>query len=123
MAIDLDKYVRKIAQVEEDRSEILSVEVGGETFEFHKLSPDKFQKIMGELQKMDGDVSDSGEVFRDLIYFCLPDLHDQAVLDAAGVTHPPDAVAKVFSPEEITALGAELLEFNGFTKTDTVKKL
>lgn len=120
--IDLDKYIRKAAKLDERAKETLKLDVDGETFEFHRLEDDKFNKIQSALVETKGDISQSGDIVKDLIYYSLKDLHDSELLQAFDIVDPPDIVAEIFSPAEMTMIAVELISFNDFTRADIVKK-
>lgn len=123
--MNLDKYARKAAKLEDKRAEILRLEVDGEEFEFHKISDSDYDEIQTRIIDHNNGVGDDTLVgiCNDLIYMSCPDLHEPELLETFGVLRPPDVVKKIFSPQEASSIGAELLTFNGMTETDTVKKI
>lgn len=121
--MDLEKYIRKAAQLDDKSKETLTLDVSGEEFEFHKLDESRYSEILSDLVDIEGDISKADGLLEELIYYCLPDLHDPELLEAFDAVHPPDIVHDIFSSAEITKIGVELLDFNDFTSQDIVKKV
>lgn len=123
--MDLQKYLRKKERLLASKEEKLRLSIDGEVFEFEKLKDDKYSEIQGRIVEVNQN-NDSDElvrICRDLMYFSCPDLRDPELQEELNVAYPPDVVAEIFSGAEISAAGAELMEFNGMTRTDVVKKV
>lgn len=130
--MSLDKYIRKKQNLEEEGKDILRLSIGGdggEVFEFEKLSPSKYFEIQGRIMESNETNNKTmlAGICIDLMYHSCSELRENfeelREMINKEIPYAPDIVKEFFSAEEISAVGAELMEFNGMTRTDIVKKV
>ena len=122
---DLEKYLLKMKRLQDKRNESIRLSVDGEVFEFQMLPDDKYEDIQTRIIGFNSD-PDSVRmdlILRDLVYFSCEEIRNPELFAELNIVDPTDIVGKLFSKAEVSAIGTELLVFNGMTDTDVVKKL
>lgn len=122
---DLEKYLLKMKRLQDKRNESIRLSVDGEVFEFQMLPDDKYEDIQTRIIEFNSDPESvrMDLILRDLVYFSCEEIRNPELFAELNIVDPTDIVGKLFSKAEVSAIGTELLVFNGMTDTDVVKKL
>lgn len=122
---DLEKYLLKMKRMQDKKNESIRLSVDGEVFEFQKLPDDKYEDIQTRIIEFNSDPESvrMDLILRDLVYFSCEEIRNPELFAELNIVDPTDIVGKLFSKAETSAIGSELVFFNGMTDTDIVKKL
>lgn len=122
---DLEKYLLKMKRLQDKKNESIRLSADGEVFEFQMLPDDKYEDIQARIVEFNSDPKSvrMDLILRDLVYFSCEEIRNPELFAELNIVDPTDIVGKLFSKAEISAIGTELMFFNGMTDTDVVKKL
>lgn len=122
---DLEKYLLKMKRLQDKKNESIRLSADGEVFEFQMLPDDKYEDIQTRIVEFNSDPKSvrMDLILRDLVYFSCEEIRNPELFAELNIVDPTDIVGKLFSKAEISAIGTELMFFNGMTDTDVVKKL